>query len=207
MRCLWLLNELNLDYELITLSFDSEIFQKSYLAIHPLGRVPCLVDGDITLMESGAICQYLCEKYDDGRLGRGPGHPEWPLWLQWIHYSETIAVHAANLVQQYLVIADEQKRSPLVQKLERRRLEKSLEVIDVALASSNYLLESGFSAADIAVGYSIHLGHYLTDIEQFPNVLAYYQRLSKRVAFQKSMPTEHDSKRIFSATDRLWAAT
>ncbi len=204
MRSLWLLNELQIKYELITLSFDSEIFEDSYLTIHPLGRVPCLVDGDLNLMESGAICQYLCGKYDNRHLGRSTDHHEWALWLQWIHYSETIAVHTANLVQQYLIIADEQKRSPLVQKLERRRLQKSLEVVDEALTGRDYLMKSGFSAADISVGYSIHVGRYFTDISRFPRVQAYYQRLNDRPAFKQSMPNTDDSKRIFSLSDRFW---
>jgi len=204
MRSLWLLNELELEYELITLSFDSEIFDDSYFAIHPLGRVPCLVDRDLTLMESGAICEYLCNKYDDGLLGRSSDHIEWPQWLQWIHYAESITVHTASLVQQYLVIADEQKRSPLVQKLERRRLEKTLEVIDQTLSDREYLLESGFSAADISVGYSVHVARYFTDISPFSNVQTYYQRLSRRPAFQQSIPRENDVKRIFMPTDRFW---
>ena len=204
MRSLWLLNELKLEYELITLSFDREIFEASYLAIHPLGRVPCLVDGDLTLMESAAICQYLCQRYDNNHLGREAGHPEWALWLQWLHFAETIAVHASNLVQQYLVITDEKKRSPLVQKLERRRLQKTLEMVDQKLANQNYLLPGGFSAADISVGYSIHLGQYLTDIAQFPRLQDYYQRLKERPAFQRSLPQAGDNKRIFSSTDRYW---
>ena len=125
MRTLWLLNELELDFELHTMPLDLQILRApEYLAIHPLGRVPCLVDDGRTIFESGAIAQYLCETRDaDGRLGlhRPPGHAERFEWLQWIHFAETIAVHGASLVQQRVFIA-ESERSPAVQKLESKRL-------------------------------------------------------------------------------------
>ena len=71
MRSHWLLLELGLEFELVTLGFSMAALRApEYLAISPLGRVPCLIDGDVTLIESGAICQYLCERYDDGRLHR-----------------------------------------------------------------------------------------------------------------------------------------
>ena len=75
-----------------------------YLAVHPLGRVPCLEHNDIKLYESGAICQYLCEVFDkDDNLGRSLKHEEHNEWLQWLHYAETVAVHGASLVQQNII--------------------------------------------------------------------------------------------------------
>ena len=170
------------------MAFDLKVLRApEYLAIHPLGRVPCLVDDGQTIFESGAIAQYLCEKYDDGRLGRGPDHPERYEWLQWIHYAETVAVHGASLVQQSVFIPEEQ-RSPIVQKLESRRLEKAVEVLDNHLKDRDYLLASGFSAADVNVGYSIYLGDQFVSFDAFPTAMAYYARLRERPAFQASVP-------------------
>jgi len=189
MRSLWLLNELGLDFDLVEMPFHvKHLRTPDYLAIHPLGRVPCMVDGDLTLFESGAICQYLCERYDDGTLGRAPAHPERAEWLQWLHYAETVAVHGASMIQQTIIIA-EPDQSPVVQKLETRRLEKSLEVLDEHLADRDYVLASGFTAPDTNVGYSIHLGRNFTDLATFPNVKGYYDRLAARPAFQASLPT------------------
>lgn len=194
MRSLWLMNELGLDFELIVMPFDTRALRSpDYLAVHPLGRVPCLVDGEQILFESGAIAQYLCEKNERSGLGRPPGHPEWPEWLQWIHYAETMAVHGASLVQQFIVIRDEADRSPLVQKLESKRLEKSLEVVDQRLGDRDHLLKGGFSAADVGVGYSIHLAKAWTALDAFPRVAAYYERLASRPAFQASLPPQDDS--------------
>jgi glutathione S-transferase len=157
-----------------------------YLAISPLGRVPALTDGDTRLIESGAICQYLCERYDTKGLGRAPGDPERVEWLQWLHYAETMAVHGASLVQQTTFIAVPD-RSPVVAKLESRRLEKSLGVIDALLSDRDYLLKSGFSAVDTGVGYSVYLATRFLRLDQFPNVLAYLNRLHARPAFQRAV--------------------
>lgn len=191
-RSLWLLHELGVEFELVEMAFDLKVLRApEYLAIHPLGRVPCLVDDGQTIFESGAIAQYLCEKYDDGRLGRSPSHPERYEWLQWIHYAETVAVHGASLVQQSVFIPEEQ-RSPIIQKLESRRLEKAVEVLDNHLKDRDYLLASGFSAADVNVGYSIHLGAQFVSLDAFPTAMAYYARLRERPAFQASVPKKEE---------------
>lgn len=185
-RSLWLLYELGLEFELNEIEFSMAALRTpEYLRISPLGRVPCLVDGDVSLIESGAICQYLCEKYDDGSLHRSVGHPERNEWLQWLHYAETIAVHGASLVQQQVFIAPE-KRSEVVIKLESRRLEKALEVLDAHLADRDYLLKSGFTAVDTAVAYSVHLGFDMHKVTGLSNLEAYYQRCKERPAFKQT---------------------
>lgn len=197
MRTLWLLNELNLDFEVKVMPFDG-LRNADYLAIHPLGRVPALVHNDISLFETGAICQYLCEQFSPEILGRSFQHSERPKWLQWLHFSETMAVHGATLVQQFLVLQDEHLRSAIIQKLEGKRLQKSLEVIEQQLKNQPYLLADKFSAVDIAVGYSLHLAQYFIAITPYPNVSAYYQRLIKRPAFIASLPKENASMQLFT---------
>jgi len=188
MRSLWLLNELQIPFELIDMPFDLSVMRSAdYLAVHPLGRVPCLAEGDFRLFESGAIAEYLCERYAESGLGRLGQHPERYEWLQWIHYSETMAVHAAALVQQRLFIAAAD-RSAVIAKLEGRRLEKAVQVLEPRLIDRDYLLRSGFSAADIGVGYSLHLADRLIDLAKYPNVTRYLERLRARRAFRASLP-------------------
>lgn len=187
MRSLWLLHEMGIEFELKELPFSMEgLRTPEYLSISPLGRVPCLVDKGEAVFESGAIAQYLGEHYDpEGKLHRPVGHEERAEWLVWLHYAETMAVHGASLVQQKVFIAREE-RSPVVQKLESRRLEKSLEVVDQHLSDRDYLLKSGFSTVDTNVGYSVHLAKGFVSLEPFPNVVKYYERLSARPAFKKA---------------------
>ena len=188
MRSLWLLHELGIPFELVEMPFDLKVMRSAeYLSVHPLGRVPCLTDGDFRLFESGAIAEYLCERYSAARLGRLAGDPERYEWLQWLHYSETIAVHAASLVQQRYFIAPAD-RSAVIAKLEGRRLEKAVQVLESHLAGRDYLLETGFTAADIGVGYSLHLASRLIDLTKFGRVSSYLERLRARPAFQASIP-------------------
>lgn len=203
MRSLWLINELGLDADVVVFSFGDELRNDDYLSKHPLGRVPCLIDNELTLFESGAITEYLCENYDNSTLWRAPGHSERPEWLQWLHYAETICVHAASLTQQAIAIADPDKRSTTVRKLETRRLEKAIEVLEEQLQDRDYLLKSGFSAVDVGVGYSLHVGRLFTDISVFPKVASYYQRLASREAFKRSLPAPHASNRIYNR-DNYW---
>jgi glutathione S-transferase len=190
-RTLWLLNELGVPFEVVEMPFSMQALRSpEYRARSPAGRVPCVdVDG-VVLIESGAIAQYLCARFDPDGLGRRTEHAEWPEWIQWIHFSETMAVHASYLVQQANFVAPE-NRSEAVVKLESRRLRKTLEVIDRRLADRAYLLSSGFSAADIAVAYSIYMGElYANETLGLTNLLAYYDRIRARPAFQASVPAE-----------------
>lgn len=197
MRSLWLINELQLEVELVIFAFGPAMRTEDLLSHHPLGRVPCLIDGELTLFESGAITEYLCETYDDKNLWRAPGHLERAQWLQWLHYAETIAVHAASLTQQAIALNDPALRSAIVQKLETRRLQKAIEVLEAHLEDKEYLLASGFSAVDVGVGYSLHVARLFTDLSVYPKVSAYYKRLGERAAFQKSLPAADAEHRIY----------
>ena len=75
-------------------------------------------------------------------------------------------------------------------KLESRRLEKAIEVLNDHLNGREYLLESGFSAVDTAVGYSIHMGSMFIKISEYKNVVSYYNKLKNREAFRKSLPKD-----------------
>jgi glutathione S-transferase len=190
MRTLWLLYELDIPFELKEMPFTLAATRSpAYLAVHPLGRVPCIVDNGFTLSESGAITEYLCERFPESGLGRLQGDPERYKWLQWIHFSETIAVHAAALVQQYHFIVAEE-RSAAVVRLEGRRLHKTVDLVNTHLASCEYLLRSGFSAADVSVGYSLHLAHRFIQIAKYAHVARYYGQLQSRPAFFATLPKD-----------------
>ncbi|WP_284154686.1 glutathione S-transferase family protein [Algicella marina] len=198
MRSLWLLHELELAFDLVVHPFGPDLYTPEYRSIHPLGRVPCLVDGDVTLFESGAIAEYLCETYArQGSLWRSPGSPDRAAWLQWLHYAETIAVHVANLTQQHIVIWEDAQRSPMVMKLEARRLAKALAVVEKALAGRDWMLPSGFSAVDTGIGYSVYAAQHFCDISSLPNIRAYLDRCALRPAFASALPPD-DAPRLYA---------
>ncbi len=184
-RSLWLLYEMEVPFTLVMHDFGKELRSEAYLAKHPLGRVPCLeIDGKV-LFETGAITEYLCEKFDSP-LGRKAGDPERMEWLQWLHYAETVAVHGASLTQQYIVIYEDKDRSQMVMKLEARRLEKALEVLDRHLQGREFLLKD-FSAVDISVGYSVYVAQHFVEFGQFTALSDWMVRLQNRKAFAKAL--------------------
>ena len=182
-RVLWLLEELGLGCEVVQHSFfDRSLRDPGYLAISPAGRVPALEIDGRAMFESGAILQYLVET----REMFGPGRGERPDWLEWIHFAETIAAHLANLTQQHIVLREDHMRSPTVMRLEAKRLEKTLEVVERGL-EGEYLLASGFSAADVAVAYGALIGQRFVRLDSLPGVAAWLKRLEARPAFRRAI--------------------
>ena len=181
-RVLWMLEELGLEFELAPHSFfDRSLRDPAYLALSPAGRVPALEIDGRTLCESGAIVQYLAET-----RGALTGTPEErPDWLEGLHYAETVGSHVANLTQHHIMLRDPAMRSPTVMRLEAKRLEKALEGIERRLAG-DWLLPSGFSAADIAVSYGALIGQRFVALDRLPRVAAWLDRIAARPAFLRA---------------------
>ena len=89
-RVLWLLEELGVDYEIERYGRDKEtsLAPPELTEIHPLGKAPIIVDGGVTMAESGAIIEYLVHVYDNGRLRPADGTPAWRTYTYWMHYAE-----------------------------------------------------------------------------------------------------------------------
>lgn len=125
MRSLWLLHELGLPFDLRIYPFDRTLRSDAYLTLNPVGRVPALeIDGEV-IWESGAITEVLCERFPERGLGRPPGDIDRPDWLIWVHFAETISQHSAALTQQHIALYEDSMRSPIVMRLEAKRLENA----------------------------------------------------------------------------------
>ena len=188
MRTLWLLNELDMPFEVVVHPFDKSLRDPAYLAISPAGRVPSLeIDGQ-TMFETGAIGEYLCERFTPDGLGRMPGTEDRMAWLTWMHFAETLSQHCAALTQQHIALRDDTMRSPIVMKLEAARVVKCYDAIEARLEGRDHLLSSGFTAADIGVGQAVYMAQHFAKLDAHPRVADWYQRISGRAGFQKSRP-------------------
>jgi glutathione S-transferase len=186
MRSLWLLHELGVDFEVQEYPFDKTLREEPYRSLNPTGRVPTLEIDDVVLTESGAIAEYLCARFPDRGLGRDPSHAEWPAFLNWIHFAETISQHTAALTQQHIALYDDAMRSPIVMKLEAARLAKTLRTLEQGL-QGDYLLSS-CSAADIGVGQAVYMARHFVTLDGLPKVAAWFARLETRAGYQASLP-------------------
>ena len=194
MRSLWLLNELDVPFEVKLYPFDKSLRDPSYLSLSPAGRVPALeIDGE-RMFETGAITEYLCERFSPDRLGRSSGSPDRMAWLVWVHFAETISQHLAALTQQHVALREDHMRSPIVMKLEASRVAKCYDAIEARLSTPvenrDYLLTSGFSAADISVGQAVYMGQFFVKLDGHPAVAEWYDRISAREGFVKSLPVD-----------------
>ena len=187
-RILWLLEEMGLDYELRHWDFfDGSMRSPEFLAMSPAGRVPALeVDGQV-LFESGAIAQYLCETRPESGLAPMVGEAERAEFLEWVHFSETIGSLLANLTQHHIVLRDPSMG------LEAKRLEKCLKAVEAVVTTQDFLLRRGFSAADVVVAYGMVIGQRFVEMQKFPAVCAYFERLKARSAYQIAEVKEGDA--------------
>ena len=176
MRVLWLLNELGVPFELVVHAFGKNLRNEDYLALSPAGRVPALEIDGMTMFESGAMTEYLCEMFPAAGLGRLPGDPERAEWLTWLHFAETVSQHTAALTQQHVALYEDSMRSPIVMKLEAARLKKCYAAIEARLSgpeqARDYLLDTGFTAADIAVGQAVFMATHFASLDDFPATTA-----------------------------------
>lgn len=184
-RIVWLLEELGLEYELNKMKFHpKDLKSDEHRARHPLGRVPVLDDGDVTLFESGAIVEYLVARHSDGALKPEVDSPLFPQYLQWLHYCEGMLMPPVNtiVVQTILLPLERQNKEALAQA--QKLLVKALAPVEAALASKENII-GDFSAADIMIGHACYMSRRLGCVsDEMPNLQAYLDRLEKRPAFQ-----------------------
>jgi glutathione S-transferase len=207
MRTLWLLHELGAPFEVVVHSFDKSLRQPDYLKLSPAGRVPSVEIDGLTLFETGAIAEYLCERFPDAGLGRLPGAPERAEWLIWLHFAETISQHTAALTQQHIMLYDDSMRSPVVMKLEAARLKKCYAALEERLAGRDHLLDGGFSAADIGNAQTLYMARHFAGIEEFPAVTRWYQHVTARPGFVASLPGPNDARLYLKDFYPAWDAT
>jgi glutathione S-transferase len=187
-RVRWLLEELGLPHE-VAARARAELKEPEHLALHPLGKVPVLRDGDLVLFESGAIVQYLLETYGHGRLEPARGSHERPAFLQWSHFAEASLMPPLGQIVQHTRIRPPEERIAAVVTDATRVASLALRVVEEALAGRDWLVRE-FSAADVMMGYGVALANLLRLLtDDFPNLQGYLARCEARPAFRRSIAT------------------
>jgi glutathione S-transferase len=188
LRALWTLEELALDHELVHMPFPPRTAFPGYLDINPLGTVPTLVDNDVTLTESAAICQYLVERHGPNALEIDRAHPEYGAYLNWLHRSDATLTFPLTLILRYAVLEPLNRRSPQIVDDYTIWFLSRLRCVETALEDRDYLCCDKFTIADIAVHYALYLGRQLGLQRRYkPNCLRYLNRLTERPAFQRAL--------------------
>ena len=182
----WLMEELGLEYELINVAlFQGEGETKEYKKIHPLGQVPALdLNGDI-MLESAAMCHWLTDSYDDHYLAPAMGDPARRQYEQWMSFSQASLEPWPWLAMLHGRFLPEDERVADIIPWANDRLVPALVILNDAMIGKDYLLGEQFTTADIMIGSTLLWIPQM--LVNFPELLAYAQRLKQRPAYQRAM--------------------
>ncbi len=190
-RVFWLLCEMGLEPdEIIRYRIgDKAMRDPEFLAKSPGGRIPALEIDGVTLFESAAILQYLCETRPEHGFGRLLGDPERSRFLEVLGFAETMASLIEQLNLNHLFLRPPAEPSPTVVKLNTLRLGATLQAFE-RMVEGEYILPSGFSAADTMMGFNLFAAPFYVRMEGFPKLQAYWARISARPGFQRAAEIE-----------------
>ena len=200
-RVLWLLEELELPYEIVRYQRDAQtlLAPPSLRAIHPLGKSPAVTDGDLLLAESGAIVETVIEHYGNGRLAPALGTPERLRFRYWLHYAEGSAMPPLLLK----LVFDKIDNTPMPffakpiakaisgkvkQSFILPQLKTHLDFMEAELGKSLWFAGDAFSGADIQMSFPLEAATARGGLNASrPKLMAYLARIHERPAYQRAL--------------------
>ncbi|KAF1703397.1 glutathione S-transferase [Pseudoxanthomonas suwonensis] len=203
-RVLWLLEELALPYRVVHHKRDPKalLAPEALRAVHPLGKAPVLVDEGQALAESGAILEYLVERYDTGHALSPPQEPamaeERLLYRYWMHYAEGSAMPPMLLTLVLRRIRNAPMpffARPIARAIVDRTLagfvspqvKLHLDWMEQALDGGGWFAGERFTAADIQMSFPIEAAAVRADLRDYPNLRGFLERIHARPAYQRAL--------------------
>ena len=199
-RVLWLLEELGVPYRIQRYQRDPKtmLAPPELLKVHPLGKSPVITDGDVTLAESGAILEYLVDRYGNGRLKPAAGTPQALRYTYWMHFAEGSAMPPLLMKLVFDRIA---ARSPLLVRpvaagiankvkamIVTPNLQRHLAYMESELGRSTWFAGEELTAADIQMSFVLEASAARAGLDgRYPRLQAWLQRVRARPAYQKAL--------------------
>jgi glutathione S-transferase len=200
-RVLWLLEELGVSYDVKRFERDpATLFAPEALqAIHPLGKAPIIMDGAVTLAESGAIVEYLAATYGRGRLVPAADSADRWQYTYWLHYAEGSAMPPLLLRLVFGRLGGPQTPAfvrPVARAIAKRvnavviepQLTRHLTYMDAHLRSHPWFAGGQFTAADIQMSFPLEAAQARGGLDQrYPRLLDFLERIHARPAYQRAL--------------------
>ena len=185
-RVLWLLEELELPYQLIKHQrvAATNLAPDSLKAVHPLGKSPVIRDGSNVIIESGAILEYIVRTYGKGRLAPPDGSPLAVRYLQLMHYAEGSAMLPVMLRLYVSRLGDAGK--PLEPRISSE-IDNHFGYLNGELGSNEFFVGSSLTAADINLSFPIQACRLLYGLDKFPNLAKFLDRIHARPAYKRGI--------------------
>ncbi len=183
-RVLWLLEELDLPYEIRHYQRDAvtRLAPPELQSVHPLGKSPVLEADGLTLIESGAIVDYLIRRHGGGRLQPPAGSTDFEVYQQWLHYAEGSAM--LPLLLKLYVSRLGEAGAPLHPRI-NSELANHLGYVDRALAGREWLVGDSLSGADIQMSF---VGEAARGLRVgYPHLDAWVRRFQQRPAYRRAL--------------------
>lgn len=189
-RVIWLCEELDVPYEIVPVDF-SRTYRASaeWRSMNPVGKVPVMTAGGLTMFESGAMVQHVLDRHGGGRLEPKRGTREHALYLQWSWFAEaTFTRPLGEIVNHRREFGDRVIPEVIEEMKGRARL--CMDALDGEMRGTDYLTGE-FTAADIMMGYAVRSYQRLLPEDTLPvNASAYWDRLTARDAYRAAIDAE-----------------
>src|SRR5436190_3265623 len=200
-RVLWLLEELAVDYEVKRYQRDPKtmLAPAELRQVHPLGKSPVISDGTLTLAESGAIVEYLADRYGNGRLAPPPGTSGRLRYSYWIHFAEGTAMPPLLLK----LVFDRIEKAPapffvrpIARAIAKRakdtfvqpNIDRNLDYMEAELGKSAWFAGNEFSAADVQMGFPLEAASVRAGLDASrPKLWAFLDRIHARPAYKRAL--------------------
>ncbi len=200
-RVLWLLEELGLPYEIVKYERDAQtmLAPPSLMKVHPLGKSPVITDGELTVAETGAIVEYLIERYGNGRLVPPPGTPQRLRWTYWLHFAEGSAMPPLllKLIFERIKVAPMPFfAKPIARGIANKvlaamvepNLKRQLDFMEGELGRSEWFAGTAFSAADIQMSFPVEAAAQRAGLDASrPKLMAFLKRIHARPAYRRAL--------------------
>jgi glutathione S-transferase len=189
-RILWLLEELGTPYEMVRYRRNEQtrLAPPELEKIHPLGKSPVIVDGDIRLAESGAIVDYIIRRYgqENGKpaMMPAPGSADYEAYNEWLHYSEGSAM--LPLMLNLYVSRLKEAGSPLHPRIDSE-IKNHLGYTERALQGREFFVGHSLTGADIQMSFVAEMAKVFDRLAPYPNLSAWLSRMHARPAFKRSV--------------------
>jgi glutathione S-transferase len=185
-RILWLLEELGEPYEIkhYTRDATTRLAPPELEAVHPLGKSPVVTEGDATVIESGAIIDYILRHHGAGRLAPDPKSPDYDVFQQWLHYAEGSAMLPLMLFMYVGRLGE--AGAPLHPRLESE-ITRHLGFMERSLEGRDYLMGSELSGADIQMSFVGEVVGAFGRLATYPNIAGWVKRFQDRPAYRTAL--------------------
>jgi len=200
-RVLWLLEELAIPYEIAFYKRDPKtmLAPPALRAVHPLGKSPIVTDGDLTLVESGAMVEYLVDRYGEGRLAPAVGTPARLRYTRWLHYAEGSLMPPLLLKLVFHRVETEKMpffAKPIAKAIAGKvrqafidpQLRLHLDYLEGELEHADWFAGDAFSGADIQMSFPIEAAAARGGLgANRPRLAAWLERIHARAAYRRAL--------------------